>query len=84
MSYETLCSREEMLVVHDEFDYYRIPADNNRLNHKFFYEGSCELSSIKGYNSNNIHRLDVPGMKKLLLKLDFIRKNRSGRERSAL
>jgi len=36
MSYETLCSREEMLVVHDEFDYYRIPADNNRLNHKFF------------------------------------------------
>ena len=72
--YETLCSREEMLVVRDEFDYYRIPADNHRLNHKkFFDEGSCELSSIKDYNSNNTHRLDVPGMKKLLLKLDFIR-----------
>ena len=30
--YETLCSREEMLVAQDETRYYRIPSDNRNLN----------------------------------------------------
>ena len=81
--YEALCSREEMLVARDEGDYYRIPADNRDLNYeKFFDEGSCELSSVEDYNSHNTHRLDVAGMKELLLKLEFVRKISSGERAS--
>lgn len=81
--YEALCSREEMLVARDEGDYYRIPADNRDLNYeKFFDEGSRELSSVEDYNSHNTHRLDVEGMKELLLKLEFVRKISSGERAS--
>lgn len=81
--YEALCSREEMLVAHDEGDYYRIPADNRDLNYeKFFDEGSRELSDVRDYNSHNTHRLDVEGMKKLLLKLEFVRKISAGEKAS--
>jgi UDP-glucose 4-epimerase len=77
--YESLCSREEMLVARDEGDYYRIPADNRDLNYeKFFDEGSRELSSVEDYNSHNTNRLDVSGMKDLLLKLQFIKKISAG------
>ena len=78
--YEALCSREEMLVALDEGNYYRIPADNRDLNYeKFFDEGSRELSSVEDYNSHNTHRIDVVGMKKLLLKLEYVRKISSGK-----
>lgn len=77
--YEALCSREEMLVAIDEQEYYRIPADNRDLNYdKFFDEGSRELSIVEDYNSHNTQRLDVEGMKALLMKLDFVRKNAAG------
>ena len=42
---------------------------------KFFVEGSEEVSKIEDYHSHNTRRLDVEGMKELLLKLDFIRKD---------
>ena len=72
--FEVLCSREEMLVARNEGDYYRIPADNRDLNYeKYFEEGSQKLSSVEDYNSHNTKRLNVDGMKNLLLKLDFIK-----------
>lgn len=77
--YEALCSREEMLVAEDQGQYYRIPADNRDLNYeKYFEEGSKELSGVEDYNSHNTERLDVNGMKKLLLKLEFIQKIAAG------
>ena len=33
------------------------------------------MSTIEDYHSHNTERLDVEGMKKLLLKLDFIRED---------
>jgi UDP-glucose 4-epimerase len=73
--YETLVTREEMLKAEDLGDYFRIPADNRDLNYdKFFIEGEQELSRIEDYHSHNTNRLDVEGMKKLLLKLDVIKK----------
>ncbi|KJZ15933.1 UDP-glucose 4-epimerase [Marinomonas sp. S3726] len=79
--YETLCSREEMLVAEDQGGYYRIPADNRDLNYeKFFEEGSKSLSSSEDYNSHNTLRLDLAEMKSLLLKLDFIKKIVSNQE----
>ena len=71
--YETLVTREEMAKSIDMGNYYRIPCDTRDLNYdKFFVEGSEELSTIEDYHSHNTDRLDVEGMTKLLLKLDFI------------
>lgn len=38
-------------------------------------EGSEEVSKIEDYHSHNTRRLDVEGMKELLLKLNFIRED---------
>ena len=71
--YETLVTREEMAKAVDMGDYYRIPADNRDLNYdKYFVEGQEEMATIDDYHSHNTARLDVEGMKKLLLKLDMI------------
>jgi len=72
--YETLVTREEMAKSEDMGDYFRIPADNRDLNYdKYFVEGQEEVSVIDDYHSHNTARLDVEEMKKLLLKLDFVR-----------
>jgi len=53
-------------------DYYRIPSDNRNLNYqKYTNEGNADLNSVEEYNSHNTKRLDVEGMKELLLKLDL-------------
>ena len=54
-------------------DYYRICADNRDLNYdNFFSDGKEKTSELDDYHSHNTTRLDVEGMKKLLLELDFI------------
>ena len=71
--YETLVTREEMAKAEDMGDYFRIPADNRDLNYdKYFVEGQEEIAQIDDYHSHNTVRLDVVGMKNLLLKLDII------------
>lgn len=76
--YETLVSREEMAKSEDMGNYFRIPCDTRDLNYdKYFVEGQEKVSKIEDYHSHNTHRLDVEGMKKLLLKLDFIREDLS-------
>jgi len=72
--YESLISREEMAKAEDMERYYRIPADNRDLNYnKFFVEGEAHISELDDYTSHNTHRLDVAGIKSLLLTLDYIR-----------
>jgi len=72
--YESLISREEMAKADDMGDYYRIPADNRDLNYaQYFSEGEEKLSHLDDYTSHNTDRLDVERIKKLLLKLDYIK-----------
>jgi len=74
--FETLVNREEMAKAVDMGDYYRIPADNRDLNYgKYFTEGEAKVSVVQDYTSHNTQRLDVEGMKKLLLRLPIIRKD---------
>lgn len=74
--YETLVTREEMAKAIDMGEYYRIPCDTRDLNYdKFFTEGDEDIARIEDYHSHNTARLDVEGMKKLLLKLRFIRED---------
>ncbi|MEY8239846.1 MAG: polysaccharide biosynthesis protein [Cycloclasticus sp.] len=71
--YEALLSREEMACAIDMGEYYRVPPDNRDLNYGKFVElGDEKISTFDDYNSHNTERLDVKGMQKLLLKLEFI------------
>jgi UDP-glucose 4-epimerase len=73
--YEVLLSREERARAQDLEQYYRVPADSRDLNYeKFFEQGEREISNAEEYTSHNTHRLDVEGVKELLLKLEFIRR----------
>lgn len=72
--YESLISREEMAKAEDMGRYFRIPADNRDLNYKkYFVEGETHISELDDYTSHNTERLDVEGVKELLLKLEYIR-----------
>ncbi len=77
--YEALLSREEMVAATDLGEYYRIPPDLRDLNYsKYVEDGDIRISEVEDYNSHNTQRLDVEGMKELLLKLPFIRALRAG------
>lgn len=72
--YESLVSREEMAKAEDMGRYYRVPADNRDLNYKkYFVEGEEKISELDDYTSHNTERLDVEGVKQLLMKLDYIK-----------
>lgn len=72
--YESLISREEMAHAIDMGGYYRIPADNRDLNYaKFFSDGEEKISHTDDYTSHNTTQLTVEQVKKVLLKLDFIK-----------
>lgn len=74
--YETLVTREEMIRAIDMGEYYRIPCDTRDLNYdKFFTQGNKDMERIEDYHSHNTRRLDVEGMKQLLLKLRFVRQD---------
>ncbi len=74
--YETLVTREEMLRAEDMGNYYRIPCDTRDLNYdKFFTQGDEKVSMIEDYHSHNTTRLDLEGMKELLMKLRFIQED---------
>ena len=71
--YETLVTREEMAKAIDMGEYYRVPCDTRDLNYdKYFVEGNEDMARVDDYHSHNTRRLDVEGMKQLLLKLQFI------------
>jgi UDP-glucose 4-epimerase len=71
--FEALLSREEMVSAQDLKGYFRIPPDLRDLNYgKFTDQGETRISEAVDYNSHNTSRLDVNGMKDLLLKLKFM------------
>jgi len=72
--YEVLVTQEEMVKAIDLPNFFRIPADNRNLNYdKYVEKGLKEFSKSEAYHSHNTKRLDVEGMKKLLLKLDLFK-----------
>lgn len=78
--HETLLSREEMAHAEDLPGYFRIRPDLRDLNYgKYVDQGERSISETEDYTSANTERLDVDGMKNLLMKLDFIRDLVAGR-----
>jgi UDP-N-acetylglucosamine 4,6-dehydratase len=71
--FEALLSREEMVAAEDLGGYFRVPPDLRDLNYgKFVEQGEIRISEAVEYNSHNTTRLDVDGMKALLMKLRFM------------
>ncbi len=70
--FETLVTTEEMAKAEDMGDFFRVPADNRDLNYdKYFSKGEHKFEAAEAFTSHNAPRLDLEGMKKLLLKLDL-------------
>lgn len=71
--YETLATAQELGQSEDMGDYYRIRMDDRDLNYKaYFTEGEHETVQYEDYHSHNTERLDVEGVKTLLLSLPEI------------
>ena len=72
--YESLISREEMAEAVDMGHYYRIPADNRDLNYdKYFVDGPPHISVMDDYTSHNTDRLNVEGVKAILMNSPEVR-----------
>lgn len=67
--YEALASAEELSRSVDHGEYYQIKMDTRDLNYKkYFSEGDINMPD-EDYTSDNTTRLDVAGVKELLLQL---------------
>jgi UDP-N-acetylglucosamine 4,6-dehydratase len=72
--YETLASAQELGQSEDMGDYYRIRMDARDLNYSaYFNEGEQETIRHEDYHSHNAERLDVEGVKALLMSLAEVR-----------
>ena len=72
--YETLVTREEMARADDLECYLRVPYDDRSLSYtRYFEEGKQGISQAEDYNSQNSERLDVDGVKAMLLELSYIK-----------
>jgi UDP-glucose 4-epimerase len=71
--YESLVNREEMAKAIDLGRFFRIPADLRDLNYnQYFTEGDQRIAQAEEYTSHNTERLDVAGLVKMLIQLDYI------------
>jgi UDP-N-acetylglucosamine 4,6-dehydratase/5-epimerase len=71
--YESLLSTEEMAKAEDRGGYFRVPLDTRTLDYGvFFDEGANRPAAHDSYTSHNTTRLDVEGVKQLLLQLPEI------------
>lgn len=72
--YETLASAQELASAEDLGDYWRLSHDDRDLNYSaYFSEGEKQTAAFDDYHSHNTERLDVEGVKSLLLTLPEVR-----------
>ena len=71
-TFETLLTKEELLIAEDLGNFYRVAADNRDLNYnKFFTEGNKTSKNIEDYNSHNTERLKQDKLIALIKKIGF-------------
>lgn len=77
--HETLLTTEEYLVAEDVGVFFRVPSDKRNLNYeKYMTKGDERLDYDIVYTSENTERLDVEGVKKKLLELEYIQNELKG------
>jgi UDP-N-acetylglucosamine 4,6-dehydratase len=68
--YESLLSTEESAKAIDQGSYFKVPLDTRSLDYSiYFEEGESRQTELEAYTSHNTSRLDVEGVKRLLLTL---------------
>mgnify|MGYP001235731598 CR=1 FL=1 len=73
--YETLVSREELTRAKESDSYFCIKADSRTINYDtYFIKGSKSISKSDDYNSHNTNQLSKEQTKKILMKMDFVKK----------
>lgn len=80
--YESLLSREELQKADDHGDYYRVPLDARSLEYELFFEEGEREVVDHDYTSHNTERLDIAGVKELLLTLPQIQQELAAAGRS--
>lgn len=71
--YETLLTKEELVVANDLGEFFKVPADQRDLNYNQYFEnGDVKLIAVEEYNSDNTQILTVEEIKNTLLQLDYI------------
>ncbi len=74
--YEDLVSKEDMAIVEDMGNYFRVPADTRDLNYDlFFTKGDKHINELESYNSHNTKLLNIDETKEMLLQIDDIRRD---------
>ncbi len=82
--YETLASAQELTTAEDLDGYWRLQLDERDLNYSsYFDKGVEETVKREDYHSHNTERLDLDGVKKLLLSLPEIQSELASWKRSA-
>ena len=72
--FESLLSTEERAKAEDLGDYFRVQLDTRDLNYsEYFEEGEQRKADLDSYTSHNTERLDVEGVKQLLMTIPEIR-----------
>jgi UDP-N-acetylglucosamine 4,6-dehydratase len=72
--YESLLSTEERVKSEDLGEYFRVPLDSRDLNYSIYFEGGQpRRGDLEAYTSHNTERLDLEGVKTLLLTIPEIR-----------
>jgi UDP-glucose 4-epimerase len=72
--FESLLGAEEMAKAEDRGDYFRVPLDARDLNYSvFFEEGEQRPQELESYTSHNTTRLNLDGVKQLLLTIPEVR-----------
>jgi UDP-glucose 4-epimerase len=68
--YESLLSSEERASAIDHEGYFQVPLDTRSLDYSLYFdEGAKRPVELEAYTSHNTTRLDVEGVKKILLTL---------------
>jgi len=76
--YESLLSTEERAKAEDLGGYFRVPLDTRDLNYSaYFEEGETRPEQLESYTSHNTERLDVEGVKQLLLTIPEVKEGLS-------
>ena len=77
--YETLLSREELVMAEDRQAYYRVAPDRRDLNYDaYFTHGSTRVAEIEDFDSRNTRQLDVDEMASILSGLPCVRECLAG------
>lgn len=71
-NFESLLSEEERSVALEDEEFFRVPLDSRDLNYGGYFDSGSTTQRSQAYTSANTERLDVPGIKKMLLNLPEI------------